>query len=114
MKERIGTDAAIIRKGLRQTEGAIDDALLETTTLMQVMLRARQNPDLAPHAGQKSIMRLTAAMQQQVRAANNVFRVHDEMSQIGVAFGVIDHSGSTPQSGLGEQPPATTPAARET
>jgi len=104
MTDRIVADAGTIRTGLRQTEGALDEALMETTTLMQAMLRARQNPDIAPHAGHKSIIRLTQAMHQQVQAATNLFRVHDEMSEIGVAYGVLDHERSTPLSGFSPSP----------
>ena len=82
--------------GLRLLVGAHDEALLESADLMQAMLRARQNPHVTQHTGQRSIIRLVRAMQRQVEAATDIFRVHDEMSEIGIAYGVLDRDGSTP------------------
>lgn len=96
MNDGLNIDKHKIRKGLRQTEGALDEALLESADLMQAMLRARQNPDVTPHTGQRSIIRLVRAMQRQVEATTDIFRVHDEMSEIGIAYGVLDRDGSTP------------------
>lgn len=106
MNKRVADDSGIIRSSLRQTEGAFDEALLETTTLMQAMIRARQNPDVAVHTGQGAIVRLTRIISRTVEAASDVFRVHDEMSRVGIAYGVLDEDGSTPPSGLdhGDEP----------
>jgi hypothetical protein len=100
MNTHLNTETRNIRTGLRQTEGALDEALLEATGLMQAMLRARQNPEVTPQAGQRSLVRLVRAMQRQVEAAIDNFRVHDEMSELGIAYGVLDRDNSTPTSGL--------------
>lgn len=105
MNKRVGEDAHIIRSGLRQTEGAFDDALLETTSLMQAVIRARQNPDLPVHAGQTAILRLSRVIDRTVQAASDIFRVHDEMSRAGIEYGVFDEKNSTPPSGLGQTDP---------
>jgi hypothetical protein len=47
-------------------------------------------------------------MQRQVEAATDIFRVHDEMSEIGIAYGVLDRDGSTP--GFEEKGAAASPA----
>lgn len=102
MDMRIGNDAATIQSALRQTEGAFDEALLEATSLMQAMIRARQNPAVPVHAGQAAILRLVRALDRTTQAQNDIFRVHDEMSRAGIEYGVFDEKNSTPPSGLGQ------------
>jgi hypothetical protein len=102
MKQQMQKDATTIQCELRRTEGALDDALLRAAGLMETLVRARQNPDVAPHAGQRAIMSLTRAMQRQVEAANNIFRVHDQMVEVGLTYGVLDRDKSTPLSGFSD------------
>jgi hypothetical protein len=80
---------------------------------METLVRARQNPEVAPHTGQRAIMSLTRAMQRQVEAANDIFRVHDQMVEVGVAYGVLDRDGSTPLSGLTQKEGPVTIAIEE-
>lgn len=99
-QHRMIRDAAEIRSTLREAE-ARSDALLEgTADLMKAMVKARRAAAVAPHTGQAAIMRLVRAQQSIVSGANDLFRVHDELSTIGVEFGILDEPNATPPSGI--------------
>ena len=98
MDRRIAQDTIAIRSQLRQAEALGDETLLATAELMKRMLVARSNPDVVPHEGQQALVRLVRAQAQIVDGTSNLFRVHNELSKLGIARGLMDEEGSTPQS----------------
>lgn len=96
MTKNMLRDAVAIKAELRNAESSSDELLMSTAELMKRMLTARQNPAVAPHAGQAAILRLIAAQQKIAGAASDLYRVHNEMSRAGVAYGVMDEPGTTP------------------
>jgi len=113
MNTHLNTKAQDIRGSLRQTEGALDDALFQTAGLMQAMLSARQIPDVTPHAGHRSLLRIARAMQRQLQTAIDIFRVHDELSELAATYNVLDRDHSTPESGFQDSDPVITAQAKE-
>lgn len=95
----IDAQAVRLRSLIRSAEAKADDALLAKAELLAGCLRARQleNHD-APHLGQKAIIRLVTAIDRDVEAANNLFRTHDELVQVGREMG--GRNEETPDSGL--------------
>lgn len=95
--------AARIRNQLAEAERLQDEALVAYAELMATMVRARANPDLPVHTGQKAIIRLASAIQSQVQSGTEIFRVHDVVSTIGREIGVLDEPGLTTGSELTDQ-----------
>lgn len=93
---RMRRDASEIRTKLRETEDTSDALLEHTAGLMQAMVRARRTSDVAPHTGQAALMRLIKAQQSIVAGANDLFRVHDELSALGVELMIMDEGDATP------------------
>lgn len=100
MDRRIAKSATTIRTQLRNAEALADETLVALAELQKTMLKARSNPDVVPHTGQQALIRLARAQSQIVNGMSDLFRVHDEMSKIGVEHGLMDHEGSTPQTGF--------------
>jgi len=96
MKSAIVQDAVLIREQLRESEAQSDELLIGTAELMKRMIAARRNPSVEPHAGQVALMRLASAQRKMIASANDIFRVHDELSQLAVETGVADEDGTTP------------------
>ena len=88
-----------LRSLIRSAEAKADEALLAKAELLAGCIRARQieNSD-APHVGQKAIIRLVTAIDRDVEAANNLFRTHDELVQLGREMGT--RVEETPESDL--------------
>ncbi|MDC0886677.1 hypothetical protein OAS19_02670 [Altererythrobacter sp.] len=95
---RIAQDALNIRKHIREAEAVTDEAMLACAKLKQIMLTARQNPDINVDAGQKALMRLMQAEQQALAMSTNLLRVHQELNQIGVEHMGGDEAPVTPVS----------------
>ncbi|RPF72192.1 hypothetical protein [Aurantiacibacter spongiae] len=95
-------DAASIRQQLRVTEALNDETLFNALELGKRMLTARRNPAVAPHTGQAALIRLVEAQRKILSGSTDLFRVHDELSKVGIEVGVLDENGSTPQSGFSE------------
>ncbi len=91
-----------IANQLRSTEAHADAALATVSELLATIIQARANPEISVHAGQKAIIRLTKAQQALVEATTEVFRAHDEISQIGREMGLFDEPGLTKGSGLND------------
>ncbi len=104
-KRRMIKDAQAIRTQLRHTESLGDELMVNAFELGKRLLAARANPDVAPHIGQKAMIRLVSAQQSMVDACNDLFRVHDELSKVGVETGVMDTPGTTPNSALDDSAP---------
>lgn len=101
MTLHVRTAAVRIRRDLRAAEAQADAALLANAKLLESMLLARALPEAEVHTGQKAIIRLARAIQEQVNASSDLFRVHDAMSEVGRETGIYDEP--TPRSELTEQ-----------
>ncbi len=88
---------ARIGRQLREAELATDQALLKSAELLATLVKARGEAGVVPHTGQKALIRLVRAQQSLVEGSNDIFRVHDEMSGIGMELGFLDENGSTPK-----------------
>ncbi len=82
MSARIVEDARLIRKHIREAEAVTDEAMLACSKLKQVILRARQNPDVGVDAAQKAMVRLLQAEQQALAMSTNLLRVHEELNKV--------------------------------
>jgi hypothetical protein len=108
MTSNLGNDPIEVRNELRKTEAAFDEALIQSSRLMQRVVQARQNPALNPNAGQSAIIRLSRAQQQVIDGSSDVFRVHAELSKVARELGIRDEPGTTVpiEEGLAESEPA--------
>ena len=95
MSARILEDAQLIRKHIREAEAVTDEAMLACSKLKQVILKARQNPDVGVDAGQRVMMRLLQAEQQALAMSTNLLRVHEELNKVSREY-------MGPSSGDGE------------
>jgi hypothetical protein len=82
MNNRIATDAHQLKKLIREAEALADESIIAMARLKQVMLAARQNPEVEVHTGQRALMRLTEAESQALAMSTNLLRVHDELSKV--------------------------------
>ncbi|UIP06745.1 hypothetical protein LY632_13890 [Erythrobacter sp. SDW2] len=82
MSERILEDAQLIRKHIREAEAVTDEAMIACSKLKQVILRARQNPEVGVDAAQKAMLRLMQAEQQALAMSTNLLRVHEELNKV--------------------------------
>jgi hypothetical protein len=88
-------DAQLIRKYIREAEAVTDEAMMACAKLKQVMLKARQNPDVGVDAGQRAMLRLMQAEQQALAMSTNLLRVHEELNKVSREY-------MGPSSGDGE------------
>ena len=83
MTARIVEDARNIRKHIREAEAVTDEAMIACSKLKQVILKARQNPEVGVDAAQKAMVRLMQAEQQALAMSTNLLRVHEELNKVG-------------------------------
>jgi len=81
MSQRIVQDARSIRKQIREAEAVTDEAMMACSKLKQIMLQARQNPEVGVDAGQAAMLRLVQAEQQALAMSTNLLRVHEELNK---------------------------------
>lgn len=81
MTARIVEDARLIRKHIREAEAVTDEAMIACSKLKQVILKARQNPEVGVSACQKAMLRLMQAEQQALAMSTNLLRVHEELNK---------------------------------
>ena len=93
----IKRDAAEIKACMREVESLTDELLIAVSKLRIKLLQARANPGVTPHEGQAALLRLQQADRAILTGSNNLFRVHDELSEIAVR---MDAEHPTPASGL--------------
>jgi len=96
-EQRMRRDAVALKDKMREAEDRSDSLLEGTADLMKAMVKARRSADVPPHTGQTAIMRLVRAQQSIVAGANDLFRVHDELSTIGVELAIMDEGDATPK-----------------
>ncbi len=102
MTTHIAQDASVIRTMMRQTEAQADEMMISLAMLKTKLVAARSNPELAPHIGQKALLRLARAEQQILAASTDLFRTHDELSKLAILMNVEHPS---PESGFSEADP---------
>ena len=83
MTARILEDARNIRKHIREAEAVTDEAMIACSKLKQIILTARQNPEVGVDACQKAMLRLMQAEQQALAMSTNLLRVHEELNKVG-------------------------------
>lgn len=86
MSDRVVADAYKIKKLIREAEAVTDEATLLYSRLKQAMIASRQNPDVPLATGQIALRRLNEAENQIMSASSNLFRVHNELSDIAREF----------------------------
>lgn len=102
MTDRMLTDAQNLRKLVREAEALADESMIAFARLKQAMLKARQNPSVEVHTGQRALMRLNQAEDQAIAMSTNLLRVHDELSKV-----------AREQMGPSEEPTNIPPSAVE-
>lgn len=93
MSARILEDAQLIRKHIREAEAVTDEAMIACSKLKQVILRARQNPDVGVDAAQKAMLRLLQAEQQALAMSTNLLRVHEELNKVSRIYMAPEEGG---------------------
>lgn len=86
--KNISRDATDIKSTIRSAEQLGDELLVTISALKTKMLTARSNPKVAPHEGQKALLRLQNAENQILSGMSNLFRTHDELSSIAIRMDV--------------------------
>ena len=95
MSVRIVEDARNIRKHIREAEAVTDEAMIACSKLKQVILTARQNPDVGVDACQKAMLRLMQAEQQALAMSTNLLRVHEELNKVSRVYISPEDGGDT-------------------
>lgn len=91
---------ARIANQLRNAERKADETLLAMSELMASMLKARANPEVTVHTGQKALIRLLSAQQSILDGSTNLFRCHEEMANLAREMSILDEPGLTEKAGL--------------
>ena len=104
MSHRIVEDAHLIRKHIREAEAVTDEAMLACSKLKQLILQARQNPEVNVDAGQRAMMRLLQAEQQALAMSTNLLRVHEELNKLGSDYITAEEFPHTPVSASAIEP----------
>lgn len=94
MTNRISQDAQEIRKQIREAEAVTDEAMMACAQLKRIILRARQNPDVAVDAAQRVLIRLQEAEKQALSMSTNLLRAHDELNKVSRVYAGPDDSGT--------------------
>jgi hypothetical protein len=95
MTSAISTDAAQIRKLIREAEALSDELLVACSRLKQAMVLARQHPEITVATGQRALVRLSDAESQALSVSSNLFRIHAELNKIGVEQAGLDDGDKT-------------------
>lgn len=82
MSDQMHSDARNLQKLIREAEALADESMLAFAKLKQAMIKARQNPSVEVHTGQRALMRLNQAEAQAMGMSTSLLRVHDELSKI--------------------------------
>ncbi len=102
MSLTIETAAMRIRRQIRDAEHKTDEALRAQCALLNEMVNARSNTDVAPTIGQKAVIRINAAQRSLIQSQNNLLRTHDALTEIYREVGLGNEEGATPKTGLDE------------
>ncbi len=92
MSVRIQQDSQEIRKHIREAEAVTDEALIACAKLKQIILQARQNPEVSVDAAQRALMRLQQAEQQALSMSTNLLRAHEELNKVAHIYAGPDEN----------------------
>lgn len=92
MSQRIQQDTLEIRKSIREAEAIADEAMIACTKLKQILLKARQNPEVTVDSGQRVLLRLQQAEQQALAMSTNLLRTHEELNRVAKVYCGPDHN----------------------
>ena len=108
MSNQVHSDALRLQKLIREAEALADESMLAFAKLKQAMIKARQNPAVEVHTGQRALMRLNQAEAQAMAMSTSLLRVHDELSKVAREKMGVDESRPTviPDSAMAELEPA--------
>ena len=95
MSDQVYADARNLQKLVREAEALADESMLAFAKLKQAMIKARQNPSVEVHVGQRALMRLSQAETQAMSMSTSLLRVHDELSNIAREYMGEDESRPT-------------------
>ena len=101
MSPRINRDADQIRKTIREAEAVSDELMIACAKLKQVILTARQNPEVSVDAAQKALLRLGQAEGQALSMSTNLLRVHEELNRMAEIYCGPDDDKVTPMTAGG-------------
>jgi hypothetical protein len=93
--DTVSADAHHLKKLIREAEALSDEAMIAFARLKQAMLKARQNPAVEVHAGQRALMRLSQAEGQALAMSTSLLRVHDELSKLAGVYAGGDSPAPT-------------------
>lgn len=93
--DAVSADAHRLRKLIREAEALSDEAMIAFARLKQAMLKARQNPAVEVHAGQRALMRLSQAEAQALAMSTSLLRAHDELSKLAEVYAGGDSPAPT-------------------
>lgn len=112
--DTIAVDGRNLKKLVREAEALADEAMIAFARLRQAMLKARQNPAVEVHTGQRALMRLSQAEAQALAMSTSLLRVHDELSKVARVYAGGDSPAPTefPAEALSE-PADLAKAARQ-
>lgn len=103
--DRITHEAVNIRKLMREAEGVTDEGIIALAKLKTAMVSARRAPGVNVSAGQKAIMCLNRAEQNITAAYTDLLRVHAQLSDLAIEYGMTDEDIPTVIKGLAELQP---------
>lgn len=74
-----------IARRLRTTEHAVDNALIETTGLIQAMIEARREAGFAADVGQPALLHMVRGLTQLAEARGAVVDGHERLAAVAAA-----------------------------
>ncbi len=90
-----------IARELLETEEAMDQALLKSTTLMTTLLASRVATGVARHVGYEALLKLNKSQQAMLTADGGIARVHGTLSTVQrEVAGIDDCPENVPMVGL--------------
>ncbi|MCO4091536.1 MAG: hypothetical protein HEQ34_06235 [Sphingorhabdus sp.] len=90
MNMNIELAAARISRQVPLTEGSIDDALIQVSTLITQLVTARKQTGVSAATGQSTIVRLAKAQNALMTASSDVLRVHKDLAQLAEVHAGFD------------------------
>lgn len=91
---------ARISRQLHDAEKTTDLALKAAADLMSTLIDARSGDDVAPHTGQRALIRLARAQAAILDGSSDIFRVHDIMANIGKEMAIFEEAQPTRPAAL--------------
>lgn len=100
MNNAIATDAKEIKSLIRNAEALGDEFIAALAALKIKIVSTRAHPDIVPHEGQAALARLANAERQAFASSTNLFRAHNELSDIAIRMDVEHPTNLMTTAGL--------------